>query len=193
MPASSNGTSKRFGFATWPVVAETWSGYLSDIDGFHVTARTAMAALDAARPGPVEEGNVGGGTGMVCFGFKGGIGTASRVVSVGGKSLYGRRARPVQHRRSQGAADCRRAGRARRSPSAGCRASIRKLAAKAEDLPPCTPDGSSGRAAARPGLDHHRRRHRCAADAATSSIASRSGRRWASRGSVPIRAIRRAI
>jgi L-aminopeptidase/D-esterase-like protein len=79
-------TSKRFGTATWPVVAETWDGYLNDIEGFHVTAETANAALDAARPGTVEEGNVGGGTGMVCFGFKGGIGTASRVVSAGGKS-----------------------------------------------------------------------------------------------------------
>ena len=78
-------TSKRFGAATWPVVAETWSGYLNDIEGFHVTADTAAAALDAARPGPVEEGNVGGGTGMVCFGFKGGIGTASRVVAIEGK------------------------------------------------------------------------------------------------------------
>ena len=78
-------TSKRFGTATWPVVAETWSGYLNDIEGFHVTADTAAAALDAARPGPVEEGNVGGGTGMVCFGFKGGIGTASRVVAIEGK------------------------------------------------------------------------------------------------------------
>lgn len=79
-------SSKRFGEATWPVVAETWSGYLSDIEGFHVTAQTAKAALDNARPGPVEEGNVGGGTGMVCFGFKGGIGTASRVVSIGGEA-----------------------------------------------------------------------------------------------------------
>ena len=79
-------TSKRFGSATWPVVAETWSGYLSDIEGFHVTAETAMAAIDSAKPGPVEEGNVGGGTGMVCFGFKGGIGTASRVVSIDGRS-----------------------------------------------------------------------------------------------------------
>ncbi len=78
-------TSKRFGTATWPVVAETWSGYLSDIEGFHVTPETAEAALDSARSGPVEEGNVGGGTGMVCFGFKGGIGTASRVVSMEGK------------------------------------------------------------------------------------------------------------
>jgi len=79
-------SAKKFGEATWPVVAETWSGYLSDIEGFHVTAETAIAALDAAKPGPVDEGNVGGGTGMVCFGFKGGIGTASRVVLVGGKS-----------------------------------------------------------------------------------------------------------
>jgi D-aminopeptidase len=79
-------SAKRFGEATWPVVAETWSGYLSDIEGFHVSAETALAALDTARPGPVEEGNVGGGTGMVCFGFKGGIGTASRVASVGDKT-----------------------------------------------------------------------------------------------------------
>jgi D-aminopeptidase len=78
-------SSKTFGEATWPVVAETWSGYLNDIEGFHVTSETAIAALDAAKSGAVEEGNVGGGTGMVCFGFKGGIGTASRVVSVGGK------------------------------------------------------------------------------------------------------------
>ena len=80
-------SSKHSGSATWPVVAETWSGYLNDIEGFHVSADTAAAALDAAKPGPVEEGNVGGGTGMVCFGFKGGIGTASRVVSVGGHSF----------------------------------------------------------------------------------------------------------
>lgn len=76
-------SSKHEGSATWPVVAETWSGYLSDIEGFHVTAESTAAALDNARTGRVEEGNVGGGTGMVCFGFKGGIGTASRVVSIG--------------------------------------------------------------------------------------------------------------
>jgi D-aminopeptidase len=79
-------TSKRFGAATWPVVGETWSGRLNDIEGFHVTPETAAAALDGATSGPVAEGNVGGGTGMVCFGFKGGIGTASRVVAIGGKS-----------------------------------------------------------------------------------------------------------
>jgi len=75
-------TSRKFGSATWPVVAETASGRLNDIEGFHVTSETAMAALDAAHGGPVEEGAVGGGTGMVCFGFKGGIGTASRVVTI---------------------------------------------------------------------------------------------------------------
>lgn len=79
-------SAKKFGAATWPVVAETWDGYLNDIEGFHVTTDTAVAALDAAKGGPVAEGNVGGGTGMVCFGFKGGIGTASRRVAVGAKA-----------------------------------------------------------------------------------------------------------
>jgi L-aminopeptidase/D-esterase-like protein len=62
------------------VVAETWDGRLNDINGFHVTAEHAIAALDGARGGAVPEGNVGGGTGMVCHGFKGGIGTASRRI-----------------------------------------------------------------------------------------------------------------
>ncbi|MEW6208444.1 MAG: P1 family peptidase [Acidobacteriota bacterium] len=61
-----------------PVVAETYDGYLNDINGFHVKEKHAFEALDNARPGPVQEGNVGGGTGMICYGFKGGIGTASR-------------------------------------------------------------------------------------------------------------------
>ena len=64
-----------------PVVAETWDGYLNDINGFHVTATDAIQALDSAHAGPVEEGNVGGGTGMICNEFKGGIGTSSRVLS----------------------------------------------------------------------------------------------------------------
>jgi D-aminopeptidase len=65
-----------------PVVAETWDGPLNDINGFHVRPEHAHAALDSAASGPVAEGNVGGGTGMVCYEFKGGIGTASRVVEV---------------------------------------------------------------------------------------------------------------
>ncbi|GAA5078995.1 P1 family peptidase [Nocardia iowensis] len=66
-----------------PVVAETWDGYLNDINGTHVTAADAVAAIDAAAGGPVAEGSVGGGTGMNCYGFKGGSGTASRVVGYG--------------------------------------------------------------------------------------------------------------
>lgn len=61
-----------------PVVAETWDGDLNDIFGFHVKKEHVFAALAAAAPGPVAEGNVGGGTGMQCLGYKGGIGTASR-------------------------------------------------------------------------------------------------------------------
>jgi len=61
-----------------PVVAETWDGWLNDTNGFHVKAEHARHALDSAVGGPVAEGSVGGGTGMICNGFKGGIGTASR-------------------------------------------------------------------------------------------------------------------
>ena len=61
-----------------PVVAETYDGYLNDTHGFHVKEEHVFAALDSAKGGPVAEGNVGGGTGMTCFEFKGGIGTASR-------------------------------------------------------------------------------------------------------------------
>ncbi|MGA9564345.1 MAG: P1 family peptidase [Candidatus Korobacteraceae bacterium] len=61
-----------------PVVAETWDGRLNDINGFHVTPDDTFHALNTAASGPVAEGNVGGGTGMVCHGFKGGTGTASR-------------------------------------------------------------------------------------------------------------------
>src|SRR5579872_4405579 len=64
-----------------PVVAETWDGYLNDINGFHVTQDDAIAAINNAHGGPVEEGNVGGGTGMICNEFKGGIGTSSRHLS----------------------------------------------------------------------------------------------------------------
>jgi L-aminopeptidase/D-esterase-like protein len=61
-----------------PVVAETYDGFLNDVNGFHVKPEHTLQALESARPGPVAEGNVGGGTGMVCYEFKGGIGTASR-------------------------------------------------------------------------------------------------------------------
>ncbi len=65
-----------------PVVAETWDGWLNDINGFHVKPEHAFHAIDSAKSGPVEEGSVGGGTGMICNGYKGGIGTASRALSV---------------------------------------------------------------------------------------------------------------
>jgi L-aminopeptidase/D-esterase-like protein len=65
-----------------PVVAETYDGVLNDINGFHVKKEHVFEALDKAAPGKVEEGNVGGGTGMICHGFKGGIGTSSRKVEI---------------------------------------------------------------------------------------------------------------
>jgi D-aminopeptidase len=64
-----------------PVVAETWDGWLNDINGFHVKPEHVLHAIDTAHAGPVEEGAVGGGTGMICNGFKGGIGTSSRKLS----------------------------------------------------------------------------------------------------------------
>jgi D-aminopeptidase len=91
-----------FGASFWalPVAGETWDGLLNDIDGFHVTMDHVDEAMAAAGDGHVAEGNVGGGTGMVCHEFKGGIGTASRVVdeAAGGWTVgvlvqanYGRR------------------------------------------------------------------------------------------------------
>lgn len=67
---------------TYPVVAETYDGFLNDIYGFHVTEKNAYEALDSAKSGFLKEGNVGGGTGMMCLGFKGGTGTSSRVVKI---------------------------------------------------------------------------------------------------------------
>jgi L-aminopeptidase/D-esterase-like protein len=63
---------------SYPVVAETFDGWLNDVNGFHVRPEHALAAIESAAGGVVREGNVGGGTGMVCFQFKGGTGTASR-------------------------------------------------------------------------------------------------------------------
>jgi D-aminopeptidase len=63
-----------------PVVAETWGGDLNDEDGFHVRPKHVFEAIETAKSGPVTEGNVGGGTGMICYDFKCGIGTASRII-----------------------------------------------------------------------------------------------------------------
>ena len=86
-----------FGWAALPVVAETWDGRLNDIHGRHIKQHHVFAALDQAQDGPVAEGNVGGGTGMVCHRFKSGIGTASRRLPMGHtlgvlvQANYGRR------------------------------------------------------------------------------------------------------
>ena len=69
-----------------PVAAETYDGDLNDINGFHVKTEHVIEALESARGGPVEQGSVGGGTGMICYDFKGGNGTASRLVRMAGRS-----------------------------------------------------------------------------------------------------------
>lgn len=81
------GTNKYGGFAyKLPVVAETYDGFLSDADTFPLTAQDVIDALESASTGPVAEGAVGGGTGMISYDFKGGIGTSSRIIETGGQS-----------------------------------------------------------------------------------------------------------
>jgi D-aminopeptidase len=85
-----------------PVVAETWDGYLNDVNGFHIKEKHAFEALDNASSGLVVEGNVGGGTGMICYEFKGGIGTSSRKLDEkGGKYTVGVLAQANYGRRKQ--------------------------------------------------------------------------------------------
>jgi L-aminopeptidase/D-esterase-like protein len=94
-----------------PIVAETADDDLNDMNGFHVKPEHAFHALESAHGGAAEEGNVGGGTGMICNEFKGGIGTASRLLPREAGRLHRRRARAVQLRAAQPAAHRRRAGR----------------------------------------------------------------------------------
>ena len=77
------------GYFTYPIVAETYDGFLNDINGFHVKPEDVGVALESATSGVVPEGNVGGGTGMICYGFKGGIGTSSRKLpaNLGGHTV----------------------------------------------------------------------------------------------------------
>jgi L-aminopeptidase/D-esterase-like protein len=82
VPGFTNGEKMQWAL---PVAGETYDGYLNDINGFHVSAEHVCQAIDAARDGPLEEGSVGGGTGMICYEFKGGSGTASRVVTYDGR------------------------------------------------------------------------------------------------------------
>ena len=78
-----DGNSESWGL---PVAAETFDGDLNDINGFHVTNEHVFAALDGAASGPLEQGSVGGGTGMICYDFKGGSGTSSRRVNAAGET-----------------------------------------------------------------------------------------------------------
>ena len=86
-----------------PICTETWDGYLNDINGGHVTPEVARQALDSARTGAVAEGSVGGGTGMNCYGFKGGSGTSSRRVAFGDTTYTVGRIRPGELRLARGA------------------------------------------------------------------------------------------
>ena len=90
-PAPAHGAADKTGY-WWslPVVAETWDGWLNDINGFHLRPEDVAHALDTAKGGEVAEGSVGGGTGMICYEFKGGTGTASRVIPVAGIGDSGR-------------------------------------------------------------------------------------------------------
>ena len=78
---------RRDGQWALPIAGETYDGYLNDINGFHIHEQHVFSALDSARSGPVEEGSVGGGTGMICYQYKGGSGTSSRLVNVAGETF----------------------------------------------------------------------------------------------------------
>ena len=158
-----------------PVVAETYDGGLNDINGFHVKPEHVLAALDGAAGGVPQEGAVGGGTGMVCHGFKGGIGTASRKLPAeqGGYTVgvlvqcnYGSRR------------DLRIAGVpvGEEIPDL-CRLHRQQRSAAAERARPRCDERRRRRARRRAGtgLDHRRRRDRCAA-AAASAQADRDAR-----------------
>jgi D-aminopeptidase len=108
--ARERGEASRF----WslPVVGETWDGVLNDVNGRHVREEHVFAALEGAASGPVPEGNVGGGTGMICHGFKGGIGTASRVAEEAGGRTVGVLVQANQGSREQLRVDGMPVGRA---------------------------------------------------------------------------------
>ena len=99
-----------------PVVAETDDGFLSDNRAFGLSREDVWAALDSASGGPVAEGVVGAATGTQQFDFKGGIGTASRVVEIQGQPVHDRRAAPDELRQPPSAPDCRRGPSVARSP-----------------------------------------------------------------------------
>ena len=125
-----------------PVVAETWDGDLSDANGFHVKAEHVFAALEGARGGALAEGNVGGGTAMICHEFKCGTGTSSRVVEIAGQ------------RYTVGVLV---------QANYGVRSELRIAGVPVGKFMPVTRAGVAG-----PGIDHHRRRDRRAAPAAAT-------------------------
>jgi len=94
---NAHGSADAQGFSwSLPVVAETWDGWLNDINGFHVKPEHVLHALDNAHSGLIEEGSVGGGTGMICYEFKGGNGTASRKIDMKGKTGAANTATPAR-------------------------------------------------------------------------------------------------
>ncbi len=104
----------------YPLVAETYDGVLNDMYGFHVKPEHVNAALDAAKSGPVAEGNVGGGTGMSCLGFKCGTGTASTASALRPDDEYSRRVGASQFRRTEPVDHRRRARWSARSRAPKC-------------------------------------------------------------------------
>ena len=128
-----------------PVVGETYDGFLNDSFGQHIRAEHVFAALDGARGGRVEEGSVGGGTGMMAFAFKGGIGTSSRVAAPGTRWVHRRCAGAVQLRWTQPVDDRGGAGR------------------RGDHGPHADSRSRQGR------LDHRSDRHRCAVVAASAA------------------------
>jgi len=151
-------------FWALPVVGETWDGMLNDLNGFHVRPEHVAEAIAGAGAGPVAEGGVGSGTGMICHGFKGGIGTASRVCDAeAGGFTVGVLVQANHGRRAPGAPEHRR----------GCGRTPHRTR-------PGSVAGRCQRRAPGIGLDHRRRRHRRASAAASvpaSGPARRAGHR----------------
>ena len=139
-----------------PIVAETWDGHLNDINGFHVRPEHVFRALDTAATGPVAEGNVGGGTGMICHEFKCGIGTASRAGEDRRQRIHAGRAGAGELRCARFAAHRRRA----RGAAHPQRSRLHRPAARP----------------GRDGFDHRRDRHRCAVAAAPVETPRAPGR-----------------
>ena len=165
--------------AAWslPVVGETYDGLLNDIDGFHVRAEHLHAALAAASDGPVAEGGVGGGTGMVCHEFKGGIGTASRVLDASrGGHTVGVLVQANYGKRDWLRIDGVRVGEAIPTSDVPSPYSQAIEATRPRRHPSAIGPGAGL------GLDHRGRRDRRAAAAPPVRAARPAGRAWASPG-----------